>query len=399
MARKVVLLIIILALIGLAAKLAYPAIKTYVDPVANLSFNEGLITLRPTDAPSKEVKEVPYKVEEFARGLVIPWSIVFTSPDRMLVTERGGRIQVIEQGKLRDKPLITFAEVSSQSEEGLMGMALDPSYETNKFIYVSLAYGKDSKLVVRVERLRDLGASIVQDKIILDNIPADTNHAGNRLRFSRDGKLFITTGDATEKNLAQDKNSLAGKILRLNSDGTIPSDNPFPNSPIFSLGHRNPQGIDWYPESNVLLSTEHGPSVFDGPAGGDEVNVIEAGENYGWPIVSHDKSQEGLISPKIVFTPAVAPASGMFYTGKMFPQFKNNFFFGALRGEALFRVIVDTTAPSQVASYGKMPDIAVGRIREVAQGPDGAIYFATSNRDNRGTVKDGDDKIYRIIKQ
>lgn len=168
---------------------------------------------------------------------------------------------------------------------------------------------------------------------------------------------------------------------------------------MWSYGHRNSQGIDWYPGTDILYSTEHGPSGFDGPGGGDEVNMIIKDGNYGWPVVSHKDSKVGMISPLIEFTPAIAPASGMFYTSDSIPQFKNNFFFGCLRGSGIMRVKIDESDHEKIISAELMPDIDFGRIREVMQGTDGAIYFSTSNRDGRGSVRDGDDKIYKIAKR
>ncbi|MDQ3021290.1 MAG: PQQ-dependent sugar dehydrogenase [Bacteroidota bacterium] len=346
----------------------------------------------------KDTSDEFYKVELVTENLFVPWSIVFTDNSRMLVTERDGKLRVIQNAKLLDKPLKIFEEVASNGEEGLMGLALDPDYKNNRYIYVSYAYEKGDVLTVKVVRFKDNGESLSEEKLIIDNLPAERYHAGCRLRFSRDGKLYVTTGDAGERQLAQDVNTLYGKILRINSDGTIPKDNPFPNNPVWSFGHRNPQGIDWYPASNVLYSTEHGPSGFDGPGGGDEVNVIVKGGNYGWPIVSHKESKDGMISPVLEFTPAIAPASGMFYGSDSIPQFKNNFFFGCLRGNGIMRVIVDDKDPNKVISHELLLDVDFGRIRDIAEGPDGAIYFSTSNKDGRGTVKQGDDKIYKIIK-
>lgn len=339
-----------------------------------------------------------YKVEVFAQNLFVPWSIVFTSENRMLVTERNGNLKVIENGEVNLRPLKTFSQISTGAEEGLMGLALDPDYQKNRLIYVSYAYPKGRDLAVKVVQFKDSGDQLTNEKVIIDNIPAAQLHAGCRLKFGPDKKLYITTGDATQKQLAQDKNSLAGKILRINSDGSIPEDNPFTGSPVYSFGHRNPQGIDWHPESGVLFETEHGPSGGDGPAGGDEVNIIKKGENYGWPLVSHGRNREGLIAPKLVFTPAVAPASGMFYKSGKILQFKNNFFFGMLRGEGIMRVIVSDSNPEEIVSYEKLNNISVGRVREIAEGPDGAIYFSSSNQDGRGNVKQNDDKIYRIVR-
>ena len=347
--------------------------------------------------PRSNTKAVPYTVEVVAENLYVPWSIVFTSPERMLVTERSGAIRAVEKGKLVTTPVYTFSDISTRSEEGLMGLAIDPSYEENNYVYAAVAYPQNGGLAVRIIRFTDTGNTWSNPTTLIDNLPAAANHAGTRLRFGPDGKLYITTGDASNRQIAQDLESLGGKILRVNADGTIPSDNPFPNSPVWSYGHRNSQGIDWHPDTKELYSTEHGPSGFDGPAGGDEINRIEKGANYGWPVVSHENTREGMVDPLIVYTPAVAPASGMFYSGDVFPQFKNSFFFGGLRGQGVFRVVFDENDPDKVMVNEKIEDIDVGRVREITQGPDGYIYFTTSNRDGRGTERTGNDTIYRLV--
>jgi len=320
---------------------------------------------------------------------------VFTSADRILVTERDGRVRVINNGVVRQEPMISF-EVSTRSEEGLMGLTIDPDYSSNKFVYACYAYVSGNGIADRVIRMIDEDSLLRVDKTLIEGIPAAQYHAGCRIKFGPDKKLYITSGDATEKTLAQDKESLAGKILRINNDGSIPSDNPSPNSPIWSYGHRNPQGIDWHPVTGDLWETEHGPSGNDGPGGGDEVNRIEKGANYGWPVVSHEKSQAGMIDPKVLYTPAVAPASGMFYSGDVFPQFANNFFFGGLRGTGLYRVVVSEDGKN-VVSKEKLAGVDVGRVRDVVTGPDGYIYFSSSNKDGRGQAKSGDDRIYRLV--
>lgn len=334
---------------------------------------------------------VPYKLEVVAENLTVPWSIVFTGPDRLLISERPGTIRILEKGVLNKEPLRSFAEVSSRSEEGLMGLALDPDYPANKLVYAALAYVSGGRLAVKVVRFPDDSSQQqIPPQVILDGIPAGTNHAGTRIKFGADGKLYVTTGDATQRQLAQDMTSYAGKILRLNPDGS--------GVEVYAYGFRNSQGLDWDPVSGSLWTVDHGPSGFDGPAGGDEVNMIKQGANYGWPLVSHDRNQTGLEAPKLVFTPAVAPAALLFYRGSVFPQFAHTLFFSGLRGTGIYRVQL-TPDRQQVAGWDKLSDVHVGRIRELTEGPDGFIYFSTSNKDGRGTPAAGDDKIYRLVPQ
>ncbi|MEI9967027.1 MAG: PQQ-dependent sugar dehydrogenase [Candidatus Moraniibacteriota bacterium] len=233
-------------------------------------------------------------------------------------------------------------------------------------------------------------------KTLLDNIPAAQFHAGSRIKFGPDHKLYVTTGDATNKSLPQNKKSLGGKILRLNTDGTVPVDNPEEGSFIYSYGHRNPQGLAWDPKSGELYGTEHGPSGSDGPPGGDEVNHIVPGGNYGWPLVSHNDKYAGTEEPLRTFTPAIAPSGAMFYAGTLFPGLTGKLLFTGLIGEGLFTATIDAENPDHMYDTTKLSGIDVGRIRDVVEGPDGALYLLTSNRDSRGDVREGDDKVIRL---
>ena len=316
----------------------------------------------------------------------------------MIFTERPGRVRVFQNGKLQPQPLFVVPDVDTGGETGLMSVALHPQFQANRFIYLSYGYNANGELV-RVVRYRETPNGFTDRKVIIENIPSAQFHAGCRLRFGPDGKLYITTGDATDRNLAQQLNSIAGKILRLNDDGTVPSDNPFfgrsdARPEIFAYGSRNAQGIDFQPGSNLLFETEHGPSGFDGPGGGDEVNIIERARNYGWPVIHHRQTQAGMEAPLLEYTPACAPASGMFYRGAQLSQFKGNFFFGCLRGTRIIRVVLDGR---RVVSEENLLEGKYGRIRDIAEGPDGFIYFSTSNRDGRGRPASDDDRIMRLV--
>src|SRR5919205_2411616 len=289
--------------------------------------------------------QTSFRVETVVGNLEVPWSIVWTPDGRMIFTERPGRVRVFQNGKLQQQPLFVVSDVEPRGESGLMSLALHPQFDSNHLLYLSYAYNANGKKV-RVVRYRETPWGLIDRKVIIENIPAAQFHAGCRLRFGPDGKLYITTGDATQRELAQRLDSIAGKILRLNYDGTVPPDNPFVGRPdarpeIWAYGSRNSQGIDFQPGTNLLWETEHGPSGFDGPGGGDEVNIIERGKNYGWPVIYHTATAAGMESPLLEYTPAVAPASGMFYRGAAFPEWRGNFFFGCLRGQRIIRVILE----------------------------------------------------------
>lgn len=341
---------------------------------------------------------VKFRIETVAAGLEVPWAFAFLPDGRMLFTERPGRVRVIENGKLRAEPVFNVPDVEPSSESGLMDISLHPGFASNNFIYLAYAYNSDNKHV-KVVRYKFAGNTFTEPKIIVENIPAAPNHAGTRCDFGPDGKLYVTTGDSTNWDLAQKMDSLAGKTLRLNDDGSIPPDNPFTGDrnarpEIWTYGHRNAQGLAWQPGSNLMFQTEHGPSGFDGPGGGDEVNIVERGKNYGWAVIHHKETKEGMESPLLEYTPAVAPASGMFYSGSAFPEFRGNFFFGTLRGNSIIRVTLDGR---NVTGQERLLENKFGRIREVAQSPDGLIYFSTSNRDGRGSPAAEDDRIMRLV--
>lgn len=369
---------------------------------ANCSAAEGVAD-HPSVSPSKSVPQL--RVETVATNLEIVWSIVFTPDGRVLFTERPGRVRVIENGTLRAKPLFTIPDIELSGESGLMGLTLHPKFKENHLLYLAYAYQDTAKSHnVRVVRYRETGDTLTEPKTIIEAIPASQYHAGTRLKFGPDAKLYITTGDATKQERAQNLSSINGKTLRLNDDGSIPADNPFvgqkgARGEIWTYGHRNAQGMDFQPDTGLLWQTEHGPSLIDGVSlfkrsGGDEVNIVERGKNYGWDKISHDMTKKGMETPLIEFSPAIAPGSGMFYRGNLFPEFKNNFFFGALKGQMIVRLVIDGR---KIVSRDKLLEKQYGRIRDVAEAPDGSIYFSTSNRDGRGDAANLDDRILRIL--
>jgi aldose sugar dehydrogenase len=350
------------------------------------------------DTLSTQKGDAKFRVETFASGLEVPWGFAFLPDGNLLFTERPGRVRLIEGGKLKAEPVFNVPDVEPSSESGLMDVSIHPNFKDNKFVYLAYAYRGDGKQV-KVVRYRFDGKTFLEPKIIVENIPAAPNHAGTRARFGPDGKLYVTTGDSTDWNLAQKTDSLAGKTLRLNDDGGIPEDNPFVKDKkyrpeIYSTGHRNAQGLAWSPEG-LMFQTEHGPSGFEGKGGGaDEVNFVERGKNYGWAEIYGDLKKDGMVSPLLSYTPACAPASALVYNAAAFPAFKGNLFFGCLRGARIIRVVL---SGSQVVSQENLLEGKFGRIREMAQGPDGFIYFSTSNRDGRGSASKDDDRIMRIV--
>lgn len=342
--------------------------------------------------------ETKFRVETIASGLEVPWAFAFLPDGNMLFTERPGRVRLIENGKLQTSSVYNVPDVEPSGESGLMDISVHPQFASNNFVYLAYAYETSEKLV-KIVRYKFDGKTFLEPKIIIENIPAARNHAGTRARFGPDGKLYVTTGDATDWNSAQKLDSINGKTLRLNDDGSVPDDNPFAGQTgarpeIWSYGHRNAQGLAWTP-AGLMIQTEHGPSTFEGRGGGaDEVNIVEAGKNYGWPEIYGAKTAEGMIAPLVEYTPACAPASGMVYSGKIFAGFKGNFFFGCLKSARITRIVLNDRA---VAGQEDILIENFGRIREIAEGPDGFIYFSTSNRDGRGTEDEADDRILRIV--
>ncbi len=343
--------------------------------------------------------KVKVKAEEVVTGLEVPWGIAFLPNDKMLVTERPGRVRLVENGKL--KPPVATVNVTASGEGGLLGIAAHPDFATNRYFYLYYTTDKNRSPVNRVERwqLSSDGLTASLDRVIIDDIPAAIFHNGGRLRFGPDGMLYIGTGDAREPQISQDVESLAGKILRLTPDGKIPADNPFPNNPVFITGIRNTQGFDWYNPSTLFV-TDHGPSGELGRRGEDKVSVLQAGDNMGWPAVENCEAEPEFVRPSLVWREAAPPGGAAIYTGDSIPEWKGNLIIGTLRSRHLHRVVFDSDNPSQVLTHevyfqGNSPN-GFGRIRDVIMGTDNELYITTSNCDGRGNCPQGQDKIIRI---
>jgi glucose/arabinose dehydrogenase len=333
-------------------------------------------------------------VETVAANLQIPWSIDWIPDGAALFTERGGSLRIIRDGVLAPDPLLSLSV--SSGEGGLLGVAVDPDFGDNHYIYLYYSTrGTDNALINKVVRYQFANGTVTEDRVLVDGIPGAQYHDGGRIQFGPDGKLYITTGDAGRLALAQDLDSLAGKILRIDRNGTVPAGNPFANSPVWSFGHRNPQGLDWDAAGN-LVATEHGPSGERGRAH-DEINLILPGANYGWPNVIGGEFEEGMREPILhTGSDTWAPSGAEFYDGDRIPGWTGKYFVAALRGAHLHMVDLDLQN-NTVISNEKLFQDEFGRLRDVQTGPDGLLYLLTSNRDGRGSPVSTDDRILRIV--
>ena len=348
----------------------------------------------PEPAPSAEVfttsDGIRFGIEPIATNLEIPWAMAFAPDGRLFVTERPGRIRILDLSARSSQLALTLDGVFTQGEAGLLGLVLDPAFAANRLVYLYYTAAVGGGAVNRLVRYREVNGQLGERAVLFDGVPGATIHDGGRLRFGPDGLLYLTAGDAANQNLAQDPASYAGKILRLTRDGTTPAGNAF-GSPVYTYGHRNPQGLDWHPASGDLWASEHGNT------GNDEINVIESGANYGWPVIQGNGTRPDMRTPITFFNPAIAPSGASFYRGTQFPGFANNLFVATLRGTHLLRLRLDPAVPRRIASQERLLEGRYGRIRDVITGPDGYLYFATNNRDGRGSPITEDDRIARLV--
>jgi glucose/arabinose dehydrogenase len=347
----------------------------------------------PPPQPAKVVK-TGYRVIEIAKGLDHPWSMAFLPDGSMLVTEREGRLRLIKGGSLQSQPIAGVPAVHTGSQAGLFDIVLHPDFAQNQIVYLTYAAGSTAANGTRVARARFDGNSLQDLQVIFKAMPLkDTdNHYGGRMAFLPDGTFALTIGEGFEyREKAQDLNSDLGKIVRLNEDGSVPQDNPFVGQAgvrpeIYSWGHRNEQGLIFDAPSGLLYETEHGPR------GGDELNIIVARKNYGWPVITYGMDysgayvspytqRAGLEQPVIYWTPSIAPSGLAMYRGEKFPAWKGDLFVGALAFKHLRRVHLDERG--EVVNQEELLNDLHWRIRDVRAAPDGYLYVCTDEADGR----------------
>lgn len=318
-----------------------------------------------------------------AENLQTPWSLVLSKDGRVFFTERIGTIRMLNaNGTLAHDP-VGYIRVDQVGEGGLLGIDLHPNFTSNHKIYIYHTYSNSSGIYNRVMLLVENENKIVDSQIILDGIPGGRFHDGGRLKFGPDNKLYISTGDAGFAELSQNKSSLAGKILRINDDGTIPIDNPFPGSAIYAYGFRNVQGLTWHPETRELYASDHGAT------GNDEINLVRAGSNYGWPY--EECSNNGkYTAPVICFNPSIAP-SGIAIPNSSKLGYSGDLLLATLKGSQLRSIDLYTGEQNNIL-------VGYGRLRDVVEGNNGSLFVLTSNTDGRGLIQENDDKILRIFK-
>jgi len=341
----------------------------------------GGTTTGPATTGNERPSSARVEVSTLATDLRVPWSFAFLPDGDALVTERdsGRLLRVSPSSEVRE--VQTLPE-GGAGEGGLLGVAVSPEYERDRYVYAYTTTETDNRVV----RFR-----IGEDpEPVLTGIPANSYHNGGRIEFGPDGMLYATTGDAGDTANSQDRGSLGGKILRIAPDGSVPKDNPFPNSPVYSFGHRNVQGLAWDAEGQ-LFASEFGQNTWD------EANRIEAGENYGWPEVEGEGGEDqGFVDPITVWpTSEASPSGAEILVDGAIPQWEGDLFVTALRGESLWRLELDDRGT--VTGRERLLEGEVGRVRDVVQAPDGSLWVSTSNHDSYGNpVSEDDDRILRL---
>ena len=324
-------------------------------------------------------------IEILATNLEKPWAIDFAD-ERIFISEKGGTIRVINSGELLEQPLVTL-RTADVFDGGLLGIAVHPNFEQNNILYAYYTYSEEGELWNKLIQIKESDSKIIEAKTILDKVPGSSFSNGGIIKFGPDSKLYVGTGIVSDlSHESQNLESLQGKILRLNDDGTVPDDNPFDDSLVYSYGHRNPKGMAWDSLGNFYL-TEIGPTK------NDEINLIIAGKNYGWPDVQCHSTNAEFVNPLKCFDPSLEPGGIIFYSGDKL-GLENFMILASQKASNLYKAEVDENGVNLEGSILS----GIGRIRDVAQGPDGYLYVITSNTDGKAFPRDDDDKLLRIMK-
>ncbi len=355
----------------------------------------GLALLGATPAAAQAPREIEqghpdFIVEELARGLGVPWGMTFVAADRLLFTERDGRVRLLRLDDLSISEIAGAPPVVAEGQGGLLDVAAGPDHARDGWIYFAYSKASRGEAATALARARLRGNRLAdwQDLLVTDSATDHRRHFGSRITFDRDGHVYFGVGDRGERDLAQDLGNHIGTILRLELDGRVPPDNPFvgvtgARAEIWSYGHRNPQGLWFDPDSGRLWSIEHGPR------GGDEINLVLRGRNYGWPVVSHGQeywgpvsigegtSKPGMEDPRKVYIPSIAPGSLILYRGDAFPDWRGDLFSGALRLRHLNRVSLSPNGEA-IGEERLLEDLGE-RIRALAVGAEGWIYLSTDS--------------------
>lgn len=346
----------------------------------------AIILTSPSQSPPlpPPVESHDESIKVLATGLKKPWALA-SSDNRIFLTEKDGNIRVVQSDVLLPEPLATI-RVAKAYGGGLLGIALHPNFTNNHFLYVYYTYSEDNKLWNKVLRITESDNKITDAITIIDKIPGSQFYNGGVIKFGPDKKLYVATGLSEEFSYeSQNPSSLEGKILRMNDDGTVPQDNPFPNSLVLSFGHRDVQGMDWDENGNMFASEL-------GPTKSDEINLIRPGNNYGWP-EQECGGNEKFVGPLVCYDPSIEPGGIVFYNGDHL-GYKNKLVMATLRGSNLYGLdINENDLKSQKSILS-----GLGRIRDVMQGQDGYLYVITSNTDGKGFPDKTDDKLLRILK-
>ena len=344
------------------------------------------------------IGNTPVDTASVITGLDTPWEILWGPDNHIWFTERPGTISRLDPETGVREILATVPEVHEEVEAGLLGLALHPSFPDSPYVYTVYNYLEGSQIKERVVRFTYSNNKLINEIPILEGINGNTFHEGSRLAFGPDKKLYVTTGDAGNTASPQDTSSLNGKILRMNPDGSIPDDNPFPGKYVWTLGHRNPEGLVFSPDGK-LYSSEHGP------ANDDELNLIEKGRNYGWPNVMGfcDNASEtnycilwNVREPLYAWTPTLATAGIDYYNFPAIPEWQHSILLATLKDNSLVSLKLSTDGLSVMDVKYWFKGV-LGRLRDICISPDGRIFIATSNNDGRGTPRAGDDRILEII--